>query len=331
MVAPEMSASFDEKVEALRRLREKRLAKQAEEKAKQCEVAKESPPLDRQQEDTAQKIGKIEESTKSSSSLEGKADPAGPGGVAEADALFCAGHCHERGLHGCSVDLKAAAEMYRLAAEQGHAVAQWRLGELCESGQGGQLSCDGKEAAHWYGLAAEAGNAQAQSALALLLEDGKDGVLQDDAKARHWHLAAAEQGNALSQYCLACLMAEGRGGSRDTGAAEQWLRRSAAQGFRPASQALEDAGPALPEEAPRRMEGYADSGDLLGLAQRIAQQLGDLDDDEAGVLLDELMAEVPSLLDARAGLGDAGDASDDEDEAELGLQEVDSSRSEDDP
>ena len=29
----------------------------------------------------------------------------------EADALFCAGHCHERGIHGFKVDLAAAQTM----------------------------------------------------------------------------------------------------------------------------------------------------------------------------------------------------------------------------
>ena len=82
----------------------------------------------------------------------------------DADAFFCTGHCHERGLYGCEVNLEMAASMrlgwqclmlyglqeaptqqwlpecrhprvqarYRLAAEKGHTVAQWRLGELCE-------------------------------------------------------------------------------------------------------------------------------------------------------------------------------------------------------
>lgn len=318
----DMSASFDEKVEALRRLREKRLAKAAKEKL--AEESKAPLSTGRQPGDDSAKEDEGTSQAGAGAGLqESRVDPAGPGGVAEADALFCAGHCHERGLHGCSIDLKAAAEMYTLAAEQGHAVAQWRLGELCESGHEGQLPRDGKQAAHWYGLAAEAGNAQAQNALALLLEDGRDGVLQDDVAARRWHLAAAEQGNALSQYCLACLLVEGRGGSKDAEAAEQWLERSAAHGFRPACQTLEAARPkqAWTQAPAGDLEGCTDSSDLLGLAQRIAQQLGDLDDDEAGVLLDELMAEVPSLLDARCGLGDACDVSSDEDDAEFGKKD----------
>ncbi|CAE8616656.1 unnamed protein product, partial [Polarella glacialis] len=260
-------------------------------------------------------------------------DPAGPGGSGEADALFCSGHCHEHGLHGCPVDLTAAAEMYQLAAEEGHTVAQWRLGELLEFGRGAETSePDEAKAAHWYRLAAEEGYAQAQSALALLLEDGR-GVPQDEAAALRWHLAAAEQGQAVSQYCAACCLAAGRGCQADSVAAEQWARRSAEQGFGPAVRALRDLGlglglgleAAAEDRRPEASSGPFDpdydaeegrprassvpsvpsvlvqadlgndSNDLLGLAQRIALQLGGLDEAEASELLDELLAEVPSL------------------------------------
>ena len=76
----------------------------------------------------------------------------------DADAFFCNGHCYERGLYGCEMNLEVAARLilglrlnlrlwsnswsslrtsvwivrYRLAAEKGHTVAQWRLGELLE-------------------------------------------------------------------------------------------------------------------------------------------------------------------------------------------------------
>ncbi|CAK0884773.1 unnamed protein product, partial [Prorocentrum cordatum] len=121
----------------------------------------------------------------------GAASPQGGGlsSAAAADECFCAGHLCEHGLEGHAVDLPAAAEFYQLAAEAGHAAAQWRLGELLEYGRG--VGPDEALAANWYRLSARAGNAQAQSALALLLEEGR-GCARDDAEAARWHLAAAE-------------------------------------------------------------------------------------------------------------------------------------------
>ncbi|OLP95009.1 Long chain acyl-CoA synthetase 7, peroxisomal [Symbiodinium microadriaticum] len=201
---------------------------------------------------------------------------------------------------------------YRLAAEKGHTVAQWRLGELLEllakqSGLNGQKPNDAREALHWYTLAAQSGNAEAQSALALLLEDGADGVDQDPAAALTWHLAAAEKGNAVSQYCAACRLSSGG----DVEAAHHWLQLSADQGFRPAKQVLEEAElSTLSGNSPGRGHSHladptstADGEDLVGLAMRIAQQLKGLqDDEEAAQLLEELLNDCPSLVDS------AGDA-----------------------
>eukprot|EP00913_Durusdinium_trenchii_P017943 g16861.t1 len=159
-----------------------------------------------------------------------------PVDAADADALFCAAHCHERGIHGCKKDLPVAQQLYRLAAEQGHTFSQWRLGELCESGLGGQVAKNAKEALHWYTLAAEGGNPQAQNALALMLEEGGGGVQKDLVAALKWHLAAAEQGNALSQFCCASLLSK----QGQASVAEGWLQKSAGQGFGPAKQVLEE-------------------------------------------------------------------------------------------
>jgi len=292
--------SFDEKVEALRRLREKRLAKaqQGEEKKSEGEEkkAEEAAPAKEEKEDSKARA----------QPQEPRPDPAGPGGVAEADGLFCSGHCLERGLHGCDVDLAAAAEMYQLAAEKGHVVSQWRCGELCETGQGGLVPPDAKQALHWYTMAAEAGNSQAQSSLALLLEEGKDDVLCDEAGACKWHKAAAEQGHAVSQYCLACLLVEGRGEPRNVADAEQWVRRSAEQGFGPARDLLKEMQAKPPEltgghAAAASAEDLGEGG-LLSLAQRIAAQIGALDTAEAQAMLDELLADDAFCVDRGRGL-----------------------------
>lgn len=213
----------------------------------------------------------------------------------EADALFCLGHCFEHGIHDCEEDKVKALEYYQLAAEKGNIVAQWRIGEIYEYGRGVEQSDE--QAVHWYRRAAVSGHCQAQSSLALLLEDGRGVAAADDAEAFHWHLAAAEQDQALSQYCVACCFGEGRGTARDEAAAHRWLELSAAAGFPPAQEALRDrrrfereAEVALPEEDTDK------NSSLVALAARVASELKNLDDGEAEMLLDELLADLHSPL-----------------------------------
>mmetsp|Transcript_38598 Transcript_38598/g.106283 ORF Transcript_38598/g.106283 Transcript_38598/m.106283 type:complete len:324 (-) Transcript_38598:115-1086(-) len=304
-----MAGSFDAKVEALRRLRDKRRAREA---------ASEEPSaqsLDHQAEAAAEGTCSVDAVTRGdmnsagaaatsaspfaalggASADEARPDPAGQGGEGEMDALFCTGHCYERGLHGCAQDNTMAAHFYRIAAEGGHATAQWRLGELCEFGRG--VPQNDEEAASWYRRAAETGHKHAQSGLALLLEEGR-GVAQDNPEALRLHLEAAAAGHALSQYCAGRCLAEGRGAPQDLAEAHRWLECSAAAGFQPAMAALA-VGTDVDAEPPDVGEGAGtreDDSSMLGLAQRLARQLQDLDDADAELLLDELLADAPVLL-----------------------------------
>lgn len=264
-----MAASFEEKLEALRKIRERQLAKKAETAAPVAETK--ATPQDEE------------------------------GGVAvDVDALFCTAHCYERGIHGCSTNLPTALHLYRLAAEQGHAVSQWRMGELLESGLRGQMEPDFREARKWYTLAAESGNPQAQNALALMLEEGKQGVPQDTDTALRWHLAAAEQGNALSQFCSASLLSK----MGQDEAAMIWLQKSAAQGFGPAERVVAD----MSEPAPTAdsAEEFADDAqnDLVSVATRLARQLKNLEDLEADQLLEELLQSCPPVSLDPGALGE---------------------------
>ncbi|CAE7561368.1 chr3 [Symbiodinium sp. CCMP2456] len=279
------------KVAALRKLRDKQLAKEQSRKEDRSTAVTDTSEEQCIPEDSARQASQPQPKQ-----IEDSKD---------ADAFFCNGHCYERGLYGCEMNLEVAARLYRLAAEKGHTVAQWRLGELLESGLNGQKPNDAREALHWYTLAAQSGNAEA---LALLLEDGADGVEQDPAAALTWHLAAAEKGNAVSQYCAACRLSSGG----DVEAAHHWLQLSADQGFRPAKQVLEEAElSTLPGNSTGRghrdladlTSTASDGEDLVGLAMRIAHQLKGLqDDEEAAQLLEELLNDCPSLVDS------AGDA-----------------------
>lgn len=217
-------------------------------------------------------------------------DPCSPGGAGEADALFCAGHCHEHGLHGCKQDLKVAYAFYLEAAEQGLAVAQWRLGELYEFGRGVPQS--DSEAVRWYRRAADAGSAPAQAGLALMLEAGR-GCNQDDEAALMWHRSAAEAGHALSQYCMFQYLSEGRGGKRDDDAASRWLHLSASAGFGPAVEELAASStkPAVGDEV---VDEFAQDPDesLLSLASRLTQQLQNLESADAEAIVEEILLET---------------------------------------
>ena len=71
---------------------------------------------------------------------------------------------------GVPQDYKEAVKWYRLAAEQGHAKAQYNLGLMYDNGEG--VPQDYKEAVKWYRLAAEQGVASAQTNLGFMYYNG---------------------------------------------------------------------------------------------------------------------------------------------------------------
>mmetsp|Transcript_34406 Transcript_34406/g.73285 ORF Transcript_34406/g.73285 Transcript_34406/m.73285 type:complete len:363 (+) Transcript_34406:147-1235(+) len=323
-------ASFEEKVAALRRLRDKMEARQEQGREKQetssaSEQPRQPASLATEQDSRSDadanadlpmmdQAPPIVPSVASNTAPAERVDPAAKGGAGEADALFCAGHCLEHGIHGCEVDLERAAEMYEGAAEGGHPAAMWRLGELLERGLG--VEQDACTAFAWYSRAADEGFVQAQSSLALLLEEGR-GCEVDEAEALRWHLAAAESGHMLSQYCAAMLFLEGRGIAQDEALGMKWLRKSADAGFGPAVRVLKGTRPgdtagAFAESDQSDDEIAADDDDdggngdplldraegsnFLALARSLTKHLQDLDVEDAQALLDELL-EMPELSD----------------------------------
>jgi uncharacterized protein len=91
------------------------------------------------------------------------------------------------------VDYAQAVKWYRLAADQGHASAQFNLGIMYANGRG--VSQDDTEVVKWYRLAADQGHADAQFALGLMYALGR-GFPQDDVLAHMWFNLAATRGNA---------------------------------------------------------------------------------------------------------------------------------------
>jgi TPR repeat protein len=85
-------------------------------------------------------------------------------------------------------DERAAVELYRRAAERGHAEAQYALGTMCADGRG--TGKDVLEAAQWYERAAAAGMPEAAMSLAYLNENGV-GTPADRERAIEWYHRAA--------------------------------------------------------------------------------------------------------------------------------------------
>ncbi|MBI4676911.1 MAG: SEL1-like repeat protein [Elusimicrobia bacterium] len=141
--------------------------------------------------------------------------PAWAGSMEEAQAAYAAG------------DYVRAAPLFRTAAEQGDAVAQYNLGVLHENGQG--VAKDYALAASWYRKAADQGYSPAQNNLANLYTFGL-GVPLDVKAAVTWLRRAAEQGEPGAQFNLGLMYTLGQGVPKDYKAAESWLRLAAQQG-----------------------------------------------------------------------------------------------------
>jgi hypothetical protein len=84
-----------------------------------------------------------------------------------------------------------AVRWVRLAAEQGDADAQFRLGGMYEYGEGFPENV--AEAVKWYRLAAEQGHLDGQLKLGIMYAFG-EGVPKDAVQAFKWNLLAAAQG-----------------------------------------------------------------------------------------------------------------------------------------
>jgi len=113
-------------------------------------------------------------------------------------------------------------------AEKGDAEAQYNLAQRYFYGDD-IIVKDYLEAAKWYRMAAEQGHALAQDALGYCYNRGK-GVPEDKAEGVRWYLKAAEQGNAMAQCNLGQCYFNGDGVDKDRTEALKWYRKAAEQG-----------------------------------------------------------------------------------------------------
>jgi TPR repeat protein len=158
----------------------------------------------------------------------------------DAAAQFNLGVYYAQGRGGLPQDDREAARLFKLAVDHGHAnaAAQYNLAVFYEHGRGG-LAKNDRKAASLYRLAADQGNASAQCNLGVFYTDGRGGLPRDDRMAARLYKLAADQGNAAARYNLGRFYAQGRGGlPRDDRMAARLYKLAADQGFAEARAAL---------------------------------------------------------------------------------------------
>ena len=145
------------------------------------------------------------------------------------------GFMHHMGEGGLVVDHIEAARLYKLAADQGYASAQYNLG--CSHRDGAGVPQDLAEAARLFLLAAEQGHDGAQADMAKAYIFGK-GVAQDYAAALQWARRSAAQGDGIGEANLGVLHAYGWGVPRDGREAARLFESAAKKGHEHAKKNL---------------------------------------------------------------------------------------------
>lgn len=112
-----------------------------------------------------------------------------------AEGLFGLAQLYDAGQGGVAQNVAEALKLYRQAADQGLAGAEYTLGFMYESGHG--VTKNQAEATKWYTKAAEQGDALSQFDIAQRCELGV-GTKMDQVEALKWYLLAARQGQSDS-------------------------------------------------------------------------------------------------------------------------------------
>lgn len=170
-----------------------------------------------------------------------------------------------------SGDYPRAAAIWRTAAEQGNAEAQFNLAVLYSRGEGVEM--DGREAIAWYTRAAEQGHAPAQFNLGAAYLDGRL-VPSDERQAAAWWLQAAEQDFVQAQFNIGSLYCRGIGVERDIENCKYWYGRAAANGDSHAQEMLQRMNA---ESAPTRRPASLETPPEMQLADTVEPRVDPVD------------------------------------------------------
>ena len=133
------------------------------------------------------------------------------------------------------LDFERAYKEFLVSAGEGHAGAQFYLGEMYETGI--LVGQDPATAFEWYKKAALQGHAPAQTRLAASYQNGY-GVKRDINKAFDWYLKAARNGNVIAQYKVGLLYSTKKVKTTDLVEAYKWLEIATSYGEPDAPAAL---------------------------------------------------------------------------------------------
>ena len=129
---------------------------------------------------------------------------------------------------GVIQNYKKALDWYQQSAEQGFALAQYFLGYLYYR-ELRRVPKNYEKALNWLGKAAEQRFALAQYELGAMYYNG-DGVTQNYEKALDLFQQAARQGFAPAQFALGLMHKNGRGVTQNYELTQYWFQKAAEQG-----------------------------------------------------------------------------------------------------
>lgn len=140
------------------------------------------------------------------------------------------GKAYDEGYCGLAIEKTKAAQWYRKAAEQNHALAAYELAEAYFTGDG--IATDYPEAKKWYLQSAGKGHGLSQLRLGFLYaENHFKGLTTDYARAEEWFLKAAEQNAGDAQFRLGNFYNNYKD-PRDYARGFTWLLKAAEGGHR---------------------------------------------------------------------------------------------------
>jgi TPR repeat protein len=155
-----------------------------------------------------------------------------------AEAQYALGDSYFSGGYGLKQSSKRAFHFYELAAAQGDARAQSKLGFCYEMGEGVKINYTTAE--QWYRRAAEQGHPPAQYNLGTMFRNGKGVAQSYDEAVKWWRLAAAQGDVVVAVYGLGVCHAYGQGVPQDDHEALRFFKRAAAQGHAGAAMDVEE-------------------------------------------------------------------------------------------
>ena len=145
-----------------------------------------------------------------------------------AESLFYLGSCYFDGVGGVPENKEEAVKLWLKSAQKGYAMAQYNLGNSYIHGDG--VPEDKEEAVKWWLKAAQQGCEMAEYNLGNSYFNG-EGVPEDKKAAIEWWFKSAQKGYPLAQYNLGICYSNGKGVPVDKEEAVKWWLKAAQKGL----------------------------------------------------------------------------------------------------